>query len=136
MSRRSSSRSTSRTVTNTQNLNLQGIAAPTVIGDGSITLTDQGAVQAAFEAIDRTTAEQQDTLRASNEIMGDVVREAIEGQRGAQSDAFTFASRVQDAAYKWAQDASESEAARITETISKWTMGAASVVALAMVLRK
>ena len=151
----SNASTTNTTYTYTQNLNLQGVGAPTVVGDGMISIveTDQGAVQAAFSAIDRANVEQQKTLRESNQVLADAVQTAIREQRGAQrdaldavqtaireqrasqQDAFAFAARVNDAAYKWAKDASSSEAARITDTLSKWAIGAASVVALGMVLR-
>ena len=129
MGGRSKSSTSTTTQTTTQNLNLQGVAAPTVVGDGSITVTDQGAVQAAFEAIDRTQAEQQKTLREGNQVLASAVTRAV-------SESFQFANRVQDKAYAFAADAARSEVAKGFDTLIKWSTGAASVAALAWILNK
>lgn len=82
----SKSSSTVQQTTNTTNINAQGIAAPTVIGEGNrLIVTDAGATR---RALDIVNANSQKTAASIEQIAG----ESINAQNSAMSSALGFGS--------------------------------------------
>ena len=165
MGGKSKSSSSSNQSTETQNLNIQGSNAPVVAGEGntqSVTniTTDQGAVDAAFEAIDNATEQTQRTLQVLN---ADVLRFAADSQGAsldvvdnlnadtqstlrtlnadvlrfaadAGGDALAFAQDAQRSAFELATGAVKTEVAQSFDKLIKYSAGAASLIAVAAVI--
>ena len=77
----------------TQNTNVQGVGGPAIVGDNNAMVVsyeqvDYGAVQGAFDLLDRTTEEQQRTNREALDAMRDVSGSALSVSESLASDAF------------------------------------------------
>ena len=146
----------------TQNTNVQGVGGPAIVGDNnamtvSYEQVDYGAVQGAFDLLDRTTEEQQRTNQEALDAMREVSGSALDLSGGLASDALNlsastveavqsaneralteslrFAQRAGESALDWAGEAVRSEVAQGFDTLIKWTAGAAAVVALGFALK-
>ena len=135
MGGKSSSSSSSSTTTNTQNLNLQRIEAPVVVGDGDILYTDHGAVQSAFEVIDNISAESQHTLRTLNadvlDFAYDTSHDAFTLVDDASQQALDFAADASRAAYTWANESVKTEVAQSYDRLVKYSAGAVTLIGVA-----
>lgn len=123
----SDSTSSKSTTTKTKNLNLQGIEGVALGGDGSITITDGGAVTAMRDSVKEGFKLSGDTV----ETVAQFTTKALESQRRAQADALGFAERAGEQAMSFAYDAGRPEAAVMTDA-SKNTMLMVGAVAFAL----